>query len=99
MATIASCSQVVEIKSQVGTLRNGYLVVSMQMAFAFVMSVAKLGKHSVGLRLTHLKPAIVGDNVRLPSAINAAPAVTLEAQNSEASVVGVVPTFDRRTAT
>ena len=99
MTAIASRSQVVEIESQVRPLLNGYLMVGMQVAFAAVVSVAKLGEHSICGWVTETVPAEVSDDSRLPAAIDTAPAVALETENPQSAMVGVVAALDARATT
>jgi hypothetical protein len=59
-------------------------------AFTPVVSVAKLGEHSICGRVAETVLAEVSDDGRLPSAIDAPPAVALETENPEAAVVRIV---------
>ena len=98
MAAITPRPQVVEIESQVRPVRNRNLMVRVQVAFTPVVSVAKLGEHSICGRVAETVPAEVSDDVRLPAAIHAPPAVALETENPQSSVVRIVSAFDARAA-
>ena len=87
MAAIASRPQIVEIESQVRPLRNRNLVVCMKVALTAVKAVAKLGQHSIGRRVTEAGLPEHSDNLRLPGAVNASPAVALEAEDPQPAVV------------
>jgi hypothetical protein len=59
-------------------------------AFAEVVSVAKLGEHSICGWVTETVPAEVRDDIRLPPAVHASPAITLETENPQSAVVRIV---------
>jgi hypothetical protein len=59
-------------------------------AVAAVVSVAKLGKHSICGRVAETVPAEVSDDGRLPSAIDTAPAVALETENPQPAMVCII---------
>jgi hypothetical protein len=82
MAAIASRAEVAQIEPQVRLLGNRYHVVSVQVALATVVSLAKLSENEVGGRITQIEAPTLSDDDWLPSAIYAAPAVSLEAENS-----------------
>ena len=65
-------------------------MVGMQVAVAAVMAVAQLGQHSICGRFAELEPAEVSDDIRLPSAIHAPPAIALEAEDPQPAVVRIV---------
>ena len=90
MAAVASRPQVVEIESQVRPVRDWNLMVGVQVAFTAVVSVAKLVKHSICGRVAETVPAEVRGDVRLPTAIHAPPAVTLETEEPKSSVSRIV---------
>jgi hypothetical protein len=90
MAAIAPGSQIVEVESQIRPVPNGHLMVGVQMPFAAVVSVAKLGEHLIDRWVAKIEPAAVSDNIRFPTAINAPPAIALEAQNPQAAMIRIV---------
>jgi len=65
-------------------------MVGVEVAFAAVMAVAQLGQHSICGRIAQLEPAEVSDNIRLPTAIHAAPTIALEAEDPQPAVVRIV---------
>ena len=90
MTAIASRPHVVEIEAQVRLLRDWNLMVGVQVAFTAVMSVAQLGEHTICGWVAETVPAEVSDDIRLPTAIDAAPGVALEAEDAEAAMVRIV---------
>jgi len=58
--------------------------------FAAVVPAAKLVEHSICGRVAETVPAEVSDDIRLPTAIDAAPGVALEAEDAEAAMVRIV---------
>jgi hypothetical protein len=58
--------------------------------FAAVVSVAKLGEHSICRWVAETVLAEVSDDVRLPTAIHAPPTITLEAENPQSAMVRIV---------
>ena len=60
------------------------------MTFAAVVSVAKLGEHSICGRVAETVLAEVSDDGRLPSAIDTAPPIALEAENPQSAMVRLV---------
>jgi hypothetical protein len=65
-------------------------MVGVEVAFATIVSVAKLFEHSVHGRIAELEPAEVSDDIRLPSAIHAPPTIALEAEHPQPAVVRIV---------
>jgi hypothetical protein len=57
---------------------------------AAVVSVAKLGEHSICGWFAETVPAEVSDDGRLPSAIDTAPPIALEAENPQSAMVRLV---------
>jgi hypothetical protein len=84
---IASRPEVVEIEPQIRPLLDGHLMIRMQVPLAAVVPVAKLRKHLVRRRRTQAPAPELLHDLRLPSAIDAPPAVPDEAQNPQASVI------------
>jgi hypothetical protein len=90
MAGITSRFKIIEIEPQVRPLGNRNPVVRMQVTFAPLMPVAKLGEHSIHGRVAKIEPAEVSDDGRFKTAIGAPPAVALKAENPEPAVVQVI---------
>jgi hypothetical protein len=59
-------------------------------AVAAVVSVAKLGEHSICGWLAETVLAEVSDDSRLPTAIDTAPPIALEAGNPQSAMVRIV---------
>jgi hypothetical protein len=68
-------------------------------AFTAVVSVAKLGEHSLDGRVAKTVPAEVSDDIRLPTTINTPPSVPLETEDPQPAVMRVVTSLTARTAT
>jgi hypothetical protein len=81
VTAIASRPHIIQIESEVRPLSNRNLMVGVEVAFATIVSVAKLVEHSVHGRIAKLEPAEVSDNLRLPSAIHTPPTIALEAED------------------
>ena len=90
MTAIASRSQVVEIESQVRPLLNGYLMVGMQVTFAATECSTQFIQHRLGRWNSESDLAEYSDNLRLPTAIHAPPAVALETEEPKSSMVRIV---------
>jgi hypothetical protein len=90
VTAIAARPEVVEIESEVRPLSNRNLMVGVEVAFATIVSVAKLVEHSVRRRIAELEPAEVSDDIRLPTAIHAPPPITLEAEDPQPAMVRIV---------
>lgn len=65
-------------------------MIGVQMPLPLIVSVAKLGKHSISRRFAKLEPAAVRYNIRLPPAIHTTPAVALEAHDAQPAVIHIV---------
>jgi hypothetical protein len=65
-------------------------MIGVEMAFATIVSVAKLVEHSVHGRIAELEPTEVSYNIRLPTAIHTPPTIALEAEDPQAAVVRIV---------
>jgi hypothetical protein len=98
MAAVAARSQIIEIEPQVRPHFDWDLVVGVQMPLASSKPSAQFYKHfRRGRRLQPSLPA-TPNNVRLPIAIHAAPAISLEAENPQPTMAGVVAAFRAGTA-
>jgi hypothetical protein len=99
MTTITSRPQVVQIETQVGPLLDGHLMVRMKVAFAAVVSVAKLVEHLICGWVTEVSLPKHPDDVRLPAAIDTAPAVAFEAEDPQPAMTRIVSALCAGTAT
>lgn len=79
MAAVATRAQVFEIQPQVRPLRDGNLMIGVQVAVAPIVSIAKLGQHSIRGRIAKLETAKVRDNRWFPFAVDTSPTIPLEA--------------------
>src|SRR6266567_885813 len=61
------------------------------------MSGAKLGEHCLRRWVTEVGFAEESDDIRLPSAVHAAPAITSEALNPHSAMVSIVSALTART--
>ena len=98
VTAIASRPEVVEIEPQIRPLPDGHLMIRMQVPLAAIVSVAKLRKHQVRGRRTQAPAPELLHDLRLPSAIDAPPAVPDEAQNPQPAVIRIVSPLGARSA-
>ena len=73
-------------------------MIRVEVAVAAVVSVAKLVEHFISRRIAQVKAAEVSDNIRLPATVDTPPAITLETENAESAVAGVVAALHARAA-
>jgi len=93
MAAVASRSQVSQIESQVRPLRNGDLMIRVEVACLPVVSIAKLGENVIRRWVAELEASEVPDDIGLPAAVHTPPAIAPEAEDPKATVVRVIPTL------
>jgi hypothetical protein len=98
MAAVAPCAKVVEIEPQIRPLRDGDLMISVQVAGATIMAVAKLGEHPVRRKIVQTQETTVGDDTWFPTAVHTTPAIPLKAENSQPAVIRIVSALGCRTA-
>jgi hypothetical protein len=98
VTAVASRLEVVEIEPQVRTLLDRDLVVGMEVP----VTASECTPQFIQYMLRWWKPqsdlAEESDDLRLPSAIHAPPAIALEAQNPQPAMAGVVAALDARAA-
>jgi hypothetical protein len=99
MASITPRPQVVEIEPQVRSLDDGDFMVCMEMTLTPRECAPQFFQDIIGGRYFETSLAKDPDDIRLPFAIHTAPAVTLEAQDPEPTVVSVVPALSTVAAT
>jgi hypothetical protein len=99
MTAITPRSQIIEIKSQVRPHFDRYLVIGVQVPIASSKASAQLGEHFRGWRRLEPSLSAIPNNVRFPIAIHTAPAISLETDNAQAAMAGVVAAFGAGTAT
>ena len=92
MTAIASRPQIVEIEPQVRPLSNGNLMVGVQVAVAPTECSTQFIQHLLRRWNSESDLAEYSDNLRLPTAIHAPPAVALETENPQSAVVRIVST-------
>ena len=98
MTAIAARPQVVEIEAQVRPVRNGYLMVGVQVAVAATECSTQLIQHL--LRRWNPESGLpeYSDNLRLPTAIDTAPPIALETKTPESAMIRIVSALDARAA-
>jgi hypothetical protein len=99
MAAVASRSQIIEIESQVRPHFDWYLVIGVQVPLASSKPSAQFREHFCGRRRLEPSLSAITNNVRLPIAIHTPPVVSLETQNAQAAMAGVVATLRAGTTT
>jgi hypothetical protein len=97
MASVASRAHVIEFEPQVRSLGNRNLVVRVKVAVTAAEAVAKLCQHSIRWRLTEAGLSKHFDDIRLPVAVYALPAVALEAEDPQPAMGSIVSTLGGRT--
>src|SRR3954453_4419104 len=90
MATVASRPQIVELEPQVRSITNRDVVVCMKVPLAARKCAAQFFHDLIGRRRLQPGFAEVPHDIRFPFAIYTSPSVTLEAQNPQSAVAGVV---------
>jgi hypothetical protein len=98
MASVAKGLQVAEHEPEVWPDRNRNLMVGVQMAFTTLQPLPQFVQHLLDGRVAQFEASRVRDHIRLPTAIDASPLVSLEAEEPKPAMVGIVPTSRRRPA-
>jgi hypothetical protein len=99
MAAVASRSQVIEIEPQVRPHFDWDLVIGVQVRFVPREASSQFIQHYFCRRCLNSDFSTFANDVRLPTAIHTAPVVSLETQNAQAAMTGVIPAFRAGTAT
>ena len=98
MTAIAARPQVVEIEAQVRPVRNGYLMVGVQVAVAATECSTQFIQHLLRRWNSESGLPEYTDNLRLPTAIDTAPPIALETKTPESAMIRIVSALDARAA-
>jgi hypothetical protein len=90
VTTVAPGPKIIERQTQVRSLLNGDLMISMQVALPLTETLSQLGQHLFNGRRVKFELPEVPHQVRFPPAVNASPLITDEAKNPKAPMVGVI---------
>jgi hypothetical protein len=78
VARVAPSPKVVEVEPKVRSHRYRDLMVGVQVTLTLAETLSQLGQHLIYRRRTQFELPEVCHHVRLPAAVNASPAVSLE---------------------
>jgi hypothetical protein len=98
VALVAPGAQVVQIETQIAALLDGYLVISVQVAFVAGIGPAQFLEDYRYWRQINASLSTLPDDLWLPAAIHTAPSVSFEAMNAQTNVMPIIATFRRLAA-
>ncbi|HEV8189462.1 MAG TPA: hypothetical protein VGP83_17035 [Pyrinomonadaceae bacterium] len=87
---IAARSVVVEVAPKIRTALDGYLVISVEMSVVTVVAPAQFFENDIERRFVEVIELTVTHAIRHPATVNAAPVVTYEAQQAQATMHVIV---------